>query len=574
MNYKFQKILLFFLINLLALGSFFGLLNPAKAASATLSLSPSSSSVKVGSSVTVTAYINTGGDRINAAEATINYPADLLQYVSNSTGGSIFTFWTSPPSSSSTATSFGGGLATPGYEGTRGKIISLSFKAKKQGTANLSITGGKILADDGYGTNIFAGGNGTSITIGTTPPPPPAGPSSPRLSSPSHPNQSAWSKNKNVEFTWTAGRGNTGYGFTFDHSATGEPSIASPQNITKKNYDNVEDGIWYFHLKAKVDTGSVATVHYKVQIDTTPPKEFTLTVNQDGGLTNPTPTITFAASDDLSGIDRYEAKIDNGAVFVPVSGAQLPFQKPGKHTIIVYAYDKAGNMRESTATFKVQGIDPPIVSQRKTLFGLLEPVCFEGYAGKDDTLITYLDDKELERVAVANLPLKDKTLLNLTSSKELNASWQYCYKNVVLPGNHTYRFSRTNKDGAESEMTAPFKIKVEAATVKIWKFTFPMQVVLLATLALSALLFLIILFLIIRLIALAKRSKGYIALSTWLKNSARVTQKLETDVDKIIPDHSLTKEEVEAVKEKIKEDIEATEEEFDKKIEGQIEENK
>ena len=56
-------------------------------------------------------------------------------------------------------------VSNPGYAGSNGKIISIRFRAKDVGYAQLSIRSGSVLANDGQGTQILEDVDGATITI-------------------------------------------------------------------------------------------------------------------------------------------------------------------------------------------------------------------------------------------------------------------------------------------------------------------------------------------------------------------------------------------------------------------------
>ncbi|MCX6713683.1 MAG: cohesin domain-containing protein [Candidatus Vogelbacteria bacterium] len=143
----------------------FGLINSAEAAS--LSFSPSSTSGNVGDTVNVSVLVNTNSVAINNTEATINFPSSLLQVVSVSTSGSIFPMWIENPtfSNNSGTISFNGGVPNPGFTGSTGKVVVITFRVKKQGTASLSFTSASILANDGLGTEVFQSSGKASLQL-------------------------------------------------------------------------------------------------------------------------------------------------------------------------------------------------------------------------------------------------------------------------------------------------------------------------------------------------------------------------------------------------------------------------
>lgn len=160
---------------------FVGLLAGRSALAATAYLSPAAGSYEVGDLVTANVFINTENTAINNAEASINFSKDLLEVISVSKSGSIFSLWVEEPSFSNGAgsISFNGGLPTPGYNGTAGKAISIVFRAKAAGTASVVFSSCAVRANDGFGTNVFRGSAGASfnlVKVETPPTPPPTEP--------------------------------------------------------------------------------------------------------------------------------------------------------------------------------------------------------------------------------------------------------------------------------------------------------------------------------------------------------------------------------------------------------------
>ena len=140
---------------------------PFRTNAASLLLIPSSSSVSVGNIVSVKAYVNTEGISINNAEAVIQFPNDLLEVISITKSSSIFSLWVEEPSfsNSSGKINFNGGAPTPGYSGQSGYIATITFRAKKQGTASVLFTDGAVRANDGLGTNVLTSKSGNTIKI-------------------------------------------------------------------------------------------------------------------------------------------------------------------------------------------------------------------------------------------------------------------------------------------------------------------------------------------------------------------------------------------------------------------------
>lgn len=116
-------------------------------------------SVTENQTFTATVNINTSGQYINTATGLISFPKDLLNVQSINSTGSIFSIWAEQPSFSNTGgiIFFTGGVPTPGFNGSNGKILNIIFKAKSAGLATLSFSNISVLANDGKGTNVFSG---------------------------------------------------------------------------------------------------------------------------------------------------------------------------------------------------------------------------------------------------------------------------------------------------------------------------------------------------------------------------------------------------------------------------------
>lgn len=559
----------------------------AKAASASFYLSPASKQVTVGETVTASVMISTDS-AINAGEGSVSFPADILEYQSVSTNGSIFTFWTSGPSGNASSVTFGGGLANPGYNGGGGRVLSISWKAKVAGTATINISGSRILANDGAGTNILSGSSGGTIVVSTatsgstgeatgeatgqatgqTTSQPTSQTTS--VSSSTHPDQNAWYNQKKITLLWSAS-GSQGYSFALDQSASTTPS-AAPVSTKSKSYDIAGEGVWYFHIRAKFDSGFGPITHFKIQIDTTPPEEFAITINQEGGTSNPSPIVNFVAFDKLSGIARYEAVINGGQPFAINSGDKLPKQKPGDHKIVIRAIDKAGNVRESNGNYHIQGIAPPDVRGWTKIVGLLEGVTFSGFADPEDTIVIYLGDEEVVRfkakdhkVSMAN-PLFNSGGVAFASAGD-KIAWEYTVKKPLSPGVYYFRIGRIDKNGAESELSEPIKVSVVASTAKLFGHSVPTLYIIVPLIILVIALMVIILWLLKKIRKFA-RNKGVGFAPAWSRIK-RIFSKTEKEIDhqieEVIPSSNLSKGVISEVKKDLKEKVHET---FQKEQEG------
>jgi hypothetical protein len=128
-----------------------------------------------GNIVTVRVVVNSSDQAINSAEGVVSFPVDFLKVVSLDTGNSLFPFWIQAPSFSNGqgTITFNGGLPSPGFTGTGGTIVAITFQAKKSGTATISVGNASVLANDGLGTDVLQGTNTATLTIENLPAPSP-----------------------------------------------------------------------------------------------------------------------------------------------------------------------------------------------------------------------------------------------------------------------------------------------------------------------------------------------------------------------------------------------------------------
>ena len=148
------------------------------------------------------------------------------------------------------------------------------------------------------------------------------------------------------------------------------PNAVPSQNLsgtsTTQTVTNIADGVSYFFVQFKNDSGWGPSSNLKVQIDTVPPNEF------DVALIAPTggdpAKFTFNVTDDLSGIDHYDIIIGGNVLASPkaeevVKGAYpVPPQAGGPQTVVIKAYDKAGNVREVSKQFTLPKVAKPVAA--------------------------------------------------------------------------------------------------------------------------------------------------------------------------------------------------------------------
>ncbi len=344
---------------------------PRHAAAATLDLTPASGTYSAGQLFDVSVDVSSSDAAVNAAQATISFPPGTLNVEGVSEDGSIANLWVQQPSYSNTAgtVSFAAVTVNPGFTGPAGHLITITFRAEAPGNAEIAFVSGAALANDGKGTNILTGMNDAQATIApaggssASSGPAPAGAGRPPLivSVPAV-NDRDWYNLDSITFSWTLPPGTTGVNYAISNDP-GYQLLERPQapvSSATYNLSTFADGVWYFY--ASVDRGgSWSPVAERIlRLDRTPPEPFVI-VQQNAGPSAAAsrPVFQWVATDNMSGIAYYRAKIGSGDWFDPASIEQdglyvLPPQSTAlSRTLTVRAYDNAGNYREEQAVFSV-----------------------------------------------------------------------------------------------------------------------------------------------------------------------------------------------------------------------------
>lgn len=350
---------------------------------ASLYFSSPSGSYTVGSALSVSVYVSSADQAMNAASGVISFPQDTLEVTSLSKSGSIFTLWVQEPSFSNSAgaVNFEGIVLNPGFTGADGKIITINFRVKAAGAALVNFSSGSVLANDGSGTNILTSLGNTQFNLGDTAPSAPVvpetitpsvvsgAPSAPKISSPTHPDPNKWYSKKDAKFTWSLQNGVTAVRLLYDKSPHSPPTVLYASPIAEKEISDIKDGISYFHVQLENKSGWGGISHFRFQIDTQPPEPMAIRFIDGDETENPRPTAIFNTTDFLSGIGYYKIKIGDGDFFsvAPEIVESNPYtlhpQAPGKRTILIQAFDKAENHFAATKEFTITPLETPVFTE-------------------------------------------------------------------------------------------------------------------------------------------------------------------------------------------------------------------
>ncbi|MDP1722895.1 MAG: cohesin domain-containing protein [Candidatus Gottesmanbacteria bacterium] len=319
-----------------------------------VSFAPQSGTFVEGSTFQVPILVNTKGTSINGIDLKISFDANKLSIIQPSNGKSIIGVWVEPPAyDNSRGTASFVGVIPNGITTSSGLIGTITFIAKGIGEAVVSFkSNSSILVNDGLGSVATTNFRRAGYNIIPKPP------EGVIIYSETHPSQSTWYNNKNPFFTWDKEKGVTGFSYVLDNMPSTIPDNNVLTTDTIKAYQNLNDGIYYFHIKAIKNGVWGTTGTFLVKIDTTPPADFkpraeyvvAAVVMVERVL------VSFLTTDNLSGIDYYEVGVidkSQPATESPVfTVAESPFQVPftGRDAlrVIVRAVDKAGNIKDES----------------------------------------------------------------------------------------------------------------------------------------------------------------------------------------------------------------------------------
>jgi Cohesin domain. len=139
---------------------------------ADLQLSPASGSYATGQTFVVTVQVDPSGASINAVEGVISFDTNLLSLTSISKNGSALSLWTEDPTTAAGAVTeanssgritFGGGNPSP--FSSVSNLLSLTFRATGEGSAEVSFADGTVLQADATATEVTDALTGGTYTI-------------------------------------------------------------------------------------------------------------------------------------------------------------------------------------------------------------------------------------------------------------------------------------------------------------------------------------------------------------------------------------------------------------------------
>ncbi|HEX5429457.1 MAG TPA: cohesin domain-containing protein [Patescibacteria group bacterium] len=328
----------------------FFLFTSHQASAATLYSQAANQDVYEGQTFEVDWFLDTTSQDINTISLTLNFSSTTLQVANISTGGSLINLWIAQPSADNDAgkITLTGGISN-GIVGSKVPILRTTFLAKSAGSAFIQLDpSSKILLNDGTGNAAPLSFNNETFNI------------YPKdfipidVSSPSHPDQNAWYQNRDVKIQFTP-KPQVNYSFIL----TSNPEVA-PDNVATSvpaeiDYPSQPDGVYYFKLDSQTSNNAWQEgAVYRVQIDATPPEDFTPTIGSDPNIFAGNKFVSFSTVDKTSGISHYNVKF---GWFRKQISTDKPYVEIPKfffgNEIHITAIDNSGNSAQVAINYKI-----------------------------------------------------------------------------------------------------------------------------------------------------------------------------------------------------------------------------
>ncbi|MFA5932252.1 MAG: hypothetical protein WC793_02645 [Candidatus Paceibacterota bacterium] len=440
---------------------------PILAHAATLDLSLEKNITSPKDDVVVLVSINSEGQDVNTAQATIFFPANLLEVTNIDRTNSVFSFWLQEPVFDNVKGSinFVGG-STSGFTGASLKLMHIAFRVKGSGVGRLGITDGAITASDGTGSNVYTTAKGLDINIPSTADFQAVNverikkaatiakelPAQMGLSVPFYPDPTKWNNHSaSFKASWNISSDTISAAVVINKNPIFTPLASAEALLGNKIFSALSDGVWYLHIRLENNIGWSPTLHYRLAIDATPPNPFKIISNEGFKTAEPKPTINFASSDLTSGIDNYIVRLD-GVIVASTNLTKYQFFPllPGKHQLNVSAVDKAGNSTSDTETLEILPIVSPVITYvSRSMVANEEGIHAGGTASLGVEIIAQVQNSQKQIVA------------EQTTSVDSNGNWDILINKFQNPGE--YNLLATARD---KNMASSFPATSESITVK------------------------------------------------------------------------------------------------------------
>ncbi|MFH1749740.1 MAG: NUDIX domain-containing protein, partial [bacterium] len=233
---------------------------------------------------------------------------------------------------------------------------------------------------------------------------------------------------------------------------------------------------WYFHLKALGNSFSPPVLHWKVNIDITPPEFEYLRFKEGDSTTDRTPTLEFEAVDLMSGVDYFEYKLSKGDFKTIESPYKVEKLEPGLKTAEVQVYDKAGNSNLGKTRIEIIALEAPRITKLTRRLYLFQNAKIWGTGPVNSKIILFVisenNKNEFEWETVTNS----------------DGNWHYTHPDYLQPGKYeVYALAYDEADG-ESEKSNTESFLVSISGISLFGIAIPIWIIIIAVVLLLILL--------------------------------------------------------------------------------------
>jgi len=295
--------------------------------------------ISQGKNFEVEISLNRDSSFLKAIEGLINFNSDSFELINIIKNNSTFEKWIVAPYLKENGQIFFSGIFNSDLN--INNLFNIVFKKLDNNDLELNVGSGAILGEDDKlydleeiipteeRASIF---NVTSLT---------------------HENPGSWYSNKTVKLEWNVPCDAKKIKILIDEKEESYPTVEYDELIREKEIE-LDDGIWYFHIRYFGDNGWSPIEHRKIMIDTENPKFLNVKIGKD--------MIEFLGEDELSGIDLYEIDIPflNQKYFTNEHNFKInTINKSGSYDVKIRAYDKAQNYLEEEEIITIKETTSP-----------------------------------------------------------------------------------------------------------------------------------------------------------------------------------------------------------------------
>ena len=339
---------------------------------ATIYFSPESKEVLAGNSFNISIMVNPNGESLDTVRAIVNYPADKLEAVYFNLGNAYPNQSPGNYIDNSQGILSQGGAIFGGQTSKTGTFGTITFKALQAGEAAVSLNEDSKLIKSGQEKIDLSSLGKAVITIKSQAA---EGAIAEELKKPGHviaesstqPDQNQWYSSNKVELKWKMSDGSepaVAYLYDLDQDPQTNPTKLL-DSTGSKTIDILDDGIWYFHIKARFAGQKYSdATHYRIMVDSSAPQKIVPIFDNAVINENEMAQLRFGTIDQVSGINFYEVAVDGGTFEKQTSPYTVKGLKAGDHMAIVRAVDKAGNVTANAATITVN----PLTQEEKRAY--------------------------------------------------------------------------------------------------------------------------------------------------------------------------------------------------------------